>query len=204
MYINLHTRSHIYLKKISIFCKKMIAFSSSAHLMEKSTFLPKFQFFSHKIDIFAPKLILTETLVTLPQRLHDIILGEMLTFSLSVHYYWKWLSFCKICLFLEKMWHFVSNSDKKKYNFLIFIKEFHLSENFYFDSKYHFIQWYFGQECHFPSKIYITLCMNSLEKSSHFLRKVLIYLSILGKMTIGFRSILVVNSEENNNLFYKC
>ena len=101
MYINLHTRSHIYLK-ISIFCKKMIAFSSTAHLMEKSTFLPKFQFFSHKIDIFAPKLILTKTLVTLPQRLHDIILGEMLTFSLSVHYYWKWLSFCKICLFSEK------------------------------------------------------------------------------------------------------
>ena len=30
------------------------------------------------------------------------ILGEMLTFSLSVHYYWKRLSFCKICLFLEK------------------------------------------------------------------------------------------------------
>ena len=30
------------------------------------------------------------------------ILGEMLTFSLSVHYYWKWLSFCKIYLFLEK------------------------------------------------------------------------------------------------------
>ena len=30
------------------------------------------------------------------------ILGEMLTFSLSVYYYWKWLSFCKICLFLEK------------------------------------------------------------------------------------------------------
>ena len=29
-------------------------------------------------------------------------LGEMLTFSLSVHYYWKWLSFCIICLFLEK------------------------------------------------------------------------------------------------------
>ena len=29
--------------------------------MKKSTFLPKFHFFSHKIDIFAPKLILTET-----------------------------------------------------------------------------------------------------------------------------------------------
>ena len=30
------------------------------------------------------------------------ILGEMWIFSLSVHYYWKWSSFCKICLFLEK------------------------------------------------------------------------------------------------------
>ena len=28
--------------------------------MKKSTFLLKFQFFSHKIDIFAPTLILTE------------------------------------------------------------------------------------------------------------------------------------------------
>ena len=44
MYINLQTRSHIFLK-ISIFCKKIITFSSSAHLMKKSTFLPKFQFF---------------------------------------------------------------------------------------------------------------------------------------------------------------
>ena len=25
------------------------------------------------------------------------ILGEMLTFSLDVHYYWKWLSFCNMC-----------------------------------------------------------------------------------------------------------
>ena len=56
MYINLHTKSHIFLKKIGIFCNKIITFSSSAHLMKKSTFLPKFQFFSHKINIFAPKL----------------------------------------------------------------------------------------------------------------------------------------------------
>ena len=47
------------------------------------------------------------------------IWGEMLTFSLSVHYYWKWLSFCKIYLFLEKCdflsegLYKVSNSDKK-------------------------------------------------------------------------------------------
>ena len=44
MHINLHTRSHISLKR-SIFCKNAITFSSSAHLMKKSTFLPKFQFF---------------------------------------------------------------------------------------------------------------------------------------------------------------
>ena len=44
MYINLQTRSHIF-QKISIFCKKIITFSSSAHLMKKSTFLPKFHFF---------------------------------------------------------------------------------------------------------------------------------------------------------------
>ena len=79
---------------------------------------------------------------------------------------------------------------------LIFIKVFHLLENCYFDSKYHFVQWYFGQGCHFPSKIYIALGMNCLEKLRNFLRKVLIYLSILGKMAIGFRSILVVNSEK--------
>ena len=59
MYIN--TQKVIFLK-IGIFCTKIITFSSSAHLMKKSTFLPKFQFHLHKIDIFAPKWILTETL----------------------------------------------------------------------------------------------------------------------------------------------
>ena len=29
-------------------------------------------------------------------------LGEMLTFSLSVPYYWKWLCYCKICLLFRK------------------------------------------------------------------------------------------------------
>ena len=42
--MTLHTKSHIFLK-ISIFYKKIITFSSSAHLMKKSTFLPKFHFF---------------------------------------------------------------------------------------------------------------------------------------------------------------
>ena len=75
MYIKLHTKSHIFLK-IGIFCKKIITFSGSAYLMIKSTFLSKFHFFFlHKINIIAPKLILTETLVILPQSLHDIILS---------------------------------------------------------------------------------------------------------------------------------
>ena len=135
----------------------------------------------------------------------------MLTFSIKVLYYWKWLSFCKICLFLEKcdllcegLYTLTKCQNLiKTFNFLGYVNLFNviifikwLLENCYFDSKYHFLQWYFGQECHFPSKIYITLGMNSLEKLSNFLRMVLIYLSILGKMTIGFRSILVVNSEK--------
>ena len=53
----------------------IITFSSRVPLLKKSTCLPKLQFFLHKIDIFAPKSILTETLVTLPQSLHDIILS---------------------------------------------------------------------------------------------------------------------------------
>ena len=40
--------------------------------------------------------------------------GGNVDFSLSVHYYWKWLSFCKMCLFFfYKKWLLVSNSDKK-------------------------------------------------------------------------------------------
>ena len=34
----------------------------------------------------------------------------------------------------------------------IFIKVFYLLENCYFDSKYHFIRWYFGQKGHFLVK----------------------------------------------------
>ena len=61
--------------KMGMFCKKMITFSSSGHLMEKSTSLPKISFFLNKTDIFARKLIVRETLVTLPQKFaqHDFI-----------------------------------------------------------------------------------------------------------------------------------
>ena len=49
------------------------------------------------------------------------ILGEMLTFSLSVHYYWKWLSFCKTCDFLCEGLHTLIKYQiliKKKLQFL--------------------------------------------------------------------------------------
>ena len=81
----------------------------------------------------------------------------------------------------RKLWLFVwmsiyikklPKSEKKTSIFLrkcLFV--FHLLENCYFDSKYHFIRWYFGQKCHFPSKIYISSGIYSFEKSSSFLRK---------------------------------
>ena len=94
------------------------------------------------------------------------ILGEMLTFHLvsttikSDHLFAK-----HAYLKNKKMWRFceglytVTNClvlVKKNFNFLQYIKLYVviLLENWYFDSKY-FVQWYFGQKCHFPNKIYI-------------------------------------------------
>ena len=62
--------------------------------MIKSTFLPKFQFFFllHKIDILAPKLILTETLVTLSPSFTDIILSlylEIRSFAQKMLFFTK-------------------------------------------------------------------------------------------------------------------
>ena len=47
------------------------------------------------------------------------ILGEMLTFSLSVPYNWKWLCYCKICLFFEEFFHFCSQWSQLS-NILVF------------------------------------------------------------------------------------
>ena len=86
-----------------------------------------------------------------------------------VHYYWKWISYWKTCLFSENcdfLSEYLCTLRKcqiliktsiflRKCLFvhvLIFIKLFHLLENCYFDSKYHFIRWYFGQKCHFLVK----------------------------------------------------
>ena len=86
-----------------------------------------------------------------------------------VHYYWKWISYLKTCLFSEnceilseclctlrncqiliKTSIFLRKS--LFVHVLIFIKVFHLLENFYFDSKYHFIRWYFGKSVIFLVK----------------------------------------------------
>ena len=58
-----------------MFSNKMFTFSSSAHLFEKINISHEIQFFFPKIDIFAQKLMLKKTLVTLLQSLHDMILS---------------------------------------------------------------------------------------------------------------------------------
>ena len=74
MYIDIHTKSYNFLK-ISMFSNKMFTFSSSAHLFEKINISHEIQFFFPKIDIFAQKLTLRKTLVTLPPKFarHDFI-----------------------------------------------------------------------------------------------------------------------------------
>ena len=68
------TKSHNFLK-ISMFSNKLFTFSSSAQLFEKINISHEIQFFFPKIDIFAQKLMLRKTLVTLLQSLHDMILS---------------------------------------------------------------------------------------------------------------------------------
>ena len=69
---------------------------------------------------------------------------------------------------------------------LIFIRVFLLLENCYFDSKYDFIRWYFGQKYHFSNKIYISCGINSLEKSRNFLRKGVNLVVSFGKNDVWF------------------
>ena len=109
-------------------------------------------------------------------------------FQTSVHYYWKWTSYWKTCLFSENF-DFLCDCLYTSRNcriliktliflrkclfvhVLIFIKVFYLLENCYFDSKIWFYSVIFWKKCHFPSKIYISGGINFLEKSSNFLRK---------------------------------
>ena len=112
MYINLQTRSHIFLK-ISIFCKKIITFSSSTHLMKKSTFLPKFQFFSHKIDTGTKIDIDRNTCHFASKFARHYFITELRN-SLTCQ---KTDAFCIKCYFLPKEnnatknWHFWKTED---------------------------------------------------------------------------------------------
>ena len=136
-----------------------------------------------------------------------------------MHYYWKWTSYWKTWLFSENC-DFMCDCLYTSRNcriliktsiflrkclfahVLIFIRVFLLLENCYFDSKYDFIRWYFGQKYHFSNKIYISVGINSLEKSSNFLRKGVNLAVNFWKMTIGIRSNLVVSLKKNDNSFY--
>ena len=124
-------------------------------------------------------------------------------FQTSVHYYWKWTSYWKKCLFSENC-DFLCDCLYTSRNcriliktsiflrkclfvhVLIFIRVFLLLENCYFDSKYDFIRWHFGQKYHFSNKIYISVGINSLEKSRNFLRKGINLVVSFGKNDVWF------------------
>ena len=124
-------------------------------------------------------------------------------FQKSVHYYWKWTSYWKTCLFSENCnflcdclytWRNCRILIKtliflRKCLFvhvLIFISVFLLLKNCYFDSKYDFIRWHFGQKYHFSNKIYISVGINSLEKSRNFFRKGVNLVVSFGKNDVWF------------------
>ena len=67
-------KSHNFLK-IRMFSNKIFTFSSSAQLFEKVNISHKISIFFPKINVFAQKLMLRKTLVTLLQSLHSIILS---------------------------------------------------------------------------------------------------------------------------------
>ena len=79
-FLNVYRHSH---KKKNNFLN--ISMFSNSHsvvvhnCLRKSTFPTKFKSFLPKIDIFAQKLMLRKTLVTLLQSLHDMILSLYLT-----------------------------------------------------------------------------------------------------------------------------
>ena len=77
------------------FLHKMLFFTKRNQCHQKLTLFKNRRYFFN-IDIFAPKLILTETLVTLSQSLHDIILSLYLEIRSFAQ---------KLTLFATKNWH---------------------------------------------------------------------------------------------------
>ena len=84
-------------KKITFYAKR-VSFGQMSEFL--STVVECCANFEAKWHVFLSISILVQKCQFCAKK--NEILGEMLTFTLSVHYYWKWLCFCKICLFLEK------------------------------------------------------------------------------------------------------
>ena len=113
-------------------------------MVQKNQFWPKNWNFERNVDLFKQLCTTTES---------DYVLAKHVYFYKNVT---VWMSIATNKVFI---------SDKT------FIIVFLLLENCYFDSKYHFIQRYFGQKCHFPSKIHISLGINYLDKLNMFFEK---------------------------------
>ena len=120
MYINLHTKTHIFLK-ISIFCKKIITFSSKAHLMKESTFLSKFYFIlfffwggGTKLTFFSIKIDIERNTCKFASKFARHYFITVLRNSLICP---KTDAFCIKCYFLlkenyaTKNWHFSKTED---------------------------------------------------------------------------------------------
>ena len=115
VYKPLHKTSH-FTKKIGIFRKKIIIFSSSAHLMKKSTFLPTFQFFFAQNWHFFTKIDIDRNTCNFASKFARHFFITILRNSLICP---KTNAFCIKCYFLlkennaTKNWHFSKIEDIK-------------------------------------------------------------------------------------------
>ena len=131
-----------------------------------SIFVQNCQFLGKKIEILWEILTFSNNCALLVSV--NILLENMLIF-------WKFWLFVWMSIYIKNLSNLIKTSIFLRkclfVHVLIFIRVFLLLENCYFDSKYDFIRWHFGQKYHFSNKIYISVGINSLEKSRNFLRK---------------------------------
>ena len=110
-------------------------------------FVQKCQFWGKKIEILREMLTFSNNCALLLKV--NILLENMLIFRKL--WLFKWMS-----MYIKKLSILIKTSIFLRkclfVHVLIFIKVFHLLENCYFDSKYHFIRWYFGKSVIFLVK----------------------------------------------------
>ena len=119
---------------------KWRVFFSTSIFVQKCQFWEKKLNFVRNVDFFKQLCTTTES----EHLIGNMLISENCDFlcdclytSRNCRILIKTLIFFRKCLFVHV---------------LIFIKVFYLLENCYFDSKYHFIRWYFGQKCPFLVK----------------------------------------------------